>query len=191
MDLARLQENEHELRSVLLPADPDVTEALEKRDAFLTHAYVVLASAILEEFVEECFRHFIETAAASEPDQFAGCFVTLASKFSTLIIGQHGSAVIASDSVATLKNLYDSKVITPNNGIRRRNLETLAKPLGLLPALEDNCEELLAVADALGSKRGAIAHVGVISEEIRPSKAEKLVADVIDNIPSLIKVLDL
>lgn len=191
MDLAHLQENEHDLRSALLPADPDVTKALDKRGAFLTHAYVVLASAILEEFVEDCFRHFIETAAASEPNQFAGCFVTLASKFSSSIIGQHGNTVVASDSVATLKNLYDSKVVTPNNGIRRRNLETLAKPLGLLPALEEDCEELLGVADALGSKRGAIAHVGVLSEEIRPSEAKKLVTDIIDNIPSLIKVLDL
>jgi hypothetical protein len=192
VDLAKLKENEQELRRALLPSDLDVTKALSGRDQFLTHAYLVLSYAVLEEFVEECFRQYVTTAAAAAPKEYDGCFVTLAFKFADTVIGQNkGALPISADAILVLKNLYESKIVTSNNGIRRRNFEAMAKPIGLHPKLEEDCEGLLSAADALGSKRGAIAHVGTISEEIRPSEAEKLVTDVISNVSKLIALLNI
>jgi RiboL-PSP-HEPN len=189
-EITALRSRENDLAEALLPPVEDVTEGLEPRDRFLVHAYLVLACAMIEEFVEARFRDHVAEATAVEPDGYSRCFVTLATKFSDDVIGQNsGKVPVASEAVPTLRGLYESKVLTANNGIRRRNFQTLAKPVGLHPDVEDQCEELLAAADALGSKRGAVAHLGTVSEEIRPDEARKLVEDVLKEMDSLVAVL--
>jgi hypothetical protein len=43
----------------------------------------------------------------------------------------------------------------------------------------------------LGSKRGAVAHIGAVSEEIRPAEAQRLVGDVVSKLSLLVSVLGL
>jgi hypothetical protein len=52
------------------------------------------------------------------------------------------------------------------NGVKRQNLAALAKPLGLHERLDADCEELLTRADTWGAKRGAIAHLSTVTEEL-------------------------
>lgn len=192
IDAAQLRENEADLAEALLPEDPDPTEPLPQKAGFLTHAYLVLACAIIEEFIENCFEQFVVDATAAAGDSYAGCFVTLAARFSGDLIGQHAGALPPARIAApVLQGLYSSKVVRVNNGLKRRNVEALAKPLGLLSEIEDKCESLLGPADALGAKRGAVAHIGNVTEEIRPHEARALVSEVLDNLDSLIKVLEL
>lgn len=189
-DLETLRSNEEELARALLPEDLDPTQPLDQRARFLTHAYLVLATAILEEFIEECFQRHLAEATANHPNQFSGCYVALAARFADDLKGQHGGAVPpASDACPVLRGLYVSKVIRANNGVKRRNFETLAKPLGLHVHLEEECEDLLGTADALGAKRGAVAHLGSLDEEIRPAAAKELVAQVVVHLPLLTALL--
>jgi hypothetical protein len=90
-----------------------------------------------------------------------------------------------------LRGLYRSKVVTPNNGVKRKNLRALAKPLGLEDRLEADCEGLLSPADTLGARRGALAHMGHVDEELRPAEARRMVFDVVAELDRLLALLDL
>lgn len=191
-DLNALSQNENALAQALLPDDPDLTSALSQEKRFLTHAYVILACATIEEFIEGCFSEYVAQASGSDAFGYEGCFLTLAAKFADDLVGQHGGAIPAAvDAVPVLRGLYSSKVISPNNGIKRRNLESLAKPLGLCSRLEEECEDLLGPADVLGGKRGAVAHLGTIDEEVRPAEAREMVKNVMDQLPLLLRLFGL
>ena len=99
------------------------------------------------------------------------CFITLTAKYAELLIGQMGAGVQATRAIPTLAGYYASKIIKPNNGIQKRNLDVLAKPLGLAAKLEENCEDLFGPLNALGSRRGAVAHLGNVEVETRPAAA--------------------
>src|SRR4051794_20496856 len=126
-DLGQLRENEDELATALLPEDPPKTEALSARDQFLTHAYLVLATAVVEEFIEGCFETYVRNAL--DADAMAGCFVSLGLKFGDDVIGQLNKVPDANVARPILHGLYVSKVVRQNNGVRRKNLQALAKPL--------------------------------------------------------------
>lgn len=190
-DLARLRENEDALAAALLPEDADVTEPLEPQTQFLTHAYLVLACAVIEEFVEECFDAYVAIALAASDLSVSPCFVPLATRFADDLKGQTNTIPPSTKACPMLRGLYASKIVRPNNGIKRKNLFALAKPLGLLEDLEANCEDLLVPADTLGSRRGTVAHLGTVSTELRPSDARKLVTDVLDKLPLLTELLEL
>lgn len=187
-DAGLLQAHEADLAEALLPDDPDPSEPLGDSDRFRTHAYLVLACAVIEEHIEMAFRDFVATCAARDDGAVAGCFVTLAAKYGDLLTGQK-LATTAATAVPTLEGYYNSKLLKPNNGIKKRNLDALARPLGLGTKLEDECEELLSALDALGAKRGAVAHLGTVEEEIRPGDARALVVAALDKLSLLDGIL--
>jgi hypothetical protein len=189
-DITLLLENEDALATALLPDDPDPTQPLTSRDQFLTHAYLVLSCALIEEFIESAFQEYVEGAlAASTESEVAPCFVPLAARFATDAASEVAKSPTASHACPALSGLYVAKVIRPNNGIKPRNLATLAKPLGLQEELEAQCQSLLVPAGTLGARRGVIAHLGTITEELRPADARKLVLDVTGELPLLLSLL--
>ena len=190
-DLTGLHEHEEALAIALLPADPDPTAELDARSRFLTHAYLALGHAVVEEFIEDCFSRFVEKALGAATSTVPGCFVSLATRFAEDVVGQTHTHPPADQACPMLRGLYSSKVIRPNNGISRRNLIALAKPLGLQGRLESDCEDLLTVSDTLGARRGRVAHLGAVVLELRPREARMLVADVVDQLPLLLTLLDL
>jgi hypothetical protein len=191
-DLAVLGGHESALAQALLPDDPEPTAALEPRSRFLVHAYLVLACATIEEFIEGCFEEYVAKASDSDTEGYAGCFLTLAARFADDLSGQHGgSAPPAAEAIPVLRALYLSKVVSRNNGVKSRHLAALSKPLGLQARLEAECEDLLVPADALGAKRGAVAHLGTVDEVIRPAEAREMVENVIDNLHLLLRLLAL
>lgn len=189
--LAGLRDNEAELAVALLPDEPEAAEALSARDQFLTHAYLLLACAVIEEYIEGCFERFVVTALEESTDRVAACFVPLSARFADDLIGQTNPFPTAAAACPILRGLYGSKIVRPNNGIKRKNLIALARPLGLAASLESDCEPLLGPADTLGARRGAVAHIGAVTEETRPAEARKLVLDVLDQLPLLSTLLTL
>jgi hypothetical protein len=189
-DVEALESQEQDLAQALLPDDPDPTTPLSDNARFRTHAYLVLACALIEEYIERKFQDYVDVSAATDAG-VAGCFVSLSAKFADDLIGQNKGRVPGSDeAIPTLVGLYASKVIHPNNGIKKRNLDVMAKPLGLASRLEEECDDLLGPIDALGAKRGAVAHLGTVDEEIRPADARQLVADVLSELPRLDAVFE-
>lgn len=190
-DLVLLRDNEEALAAALLPDEPDPADALEPREQFLTHAYLVLACAIVEEFIEDCFDKYVDKALQVSGAMIAPCFVSLATKYANDVIGQTNTVPPAATACPMLRGLYRSKVISPNNGVKRNNILALAKPLGISEKIEIDCDPLLGPADALGSRRGQLAHLFAITEELRPADARKLVTAVLDEMHLLVTALDL
>lgn len=190
-DVNFLRQAEAELASAVLPEDPGSVKQLTTREQLLTRAYLVLACALVEDFVEGCFLDYVKNSLGSKDGLVSGCFVSLAVKFGDDLVGQVNTIPSAAVAAPMLVGLYTSKVIHPNNGVKRKNLETMAKPLGLRDKLEDECDDLLGPADTLGARRGSVAHTPAVSEEMRPSQARELVTDVLERMPLLTAMLDL
>jgi hypothetical protein len=122
----------------------------------LTHAYLVLACAVIEEFVEQSFDEYVATALAASDAMVSPCFVSLATRFADDLKGQTNTIPASTQTCPMLRGLYSSKIVRPNNGIKRTSMSALAKPLGLLEKLEATCEDLLVPADTLSSRRGTV-----------------------------------
>ena len=143
---------------------------------------------MFEEFIEGLFAEHVSIAAGSAVSM-EGCFIWLAVRFAGELTASSRSAGEPADVFAQLRGLYLSRVVRSNNGIKRRDVLALAKPLGLDRRVEDQCEELLGPADTLGTRRGPIAHWIEITNELQPTDARQMVADVMDNIPALAELL--
>lgn len=167
-----------------------MADPLEPSAQFLTHAYLVLSCAVIEEFVEECFSIYVDKALAANDAQISSCLVSLATRFAGDVIGQTNTIPPAEEASPMLSGLYKSKVIGPNNGIKRKNILGLGKPLGLYDKIESDCEDLLVPMETLGARRGAVAHLGIVTEELRPAEARTLVLAAIDKLPLLLQLLD-
>lgn len=189
-DVNFLRQAETELASAVLPEDPDSVQQLTTRDQLLTRAYLVLACALVEDFIEGCFLDYVKKSMEANDGLVSSCFVPLAIKFADDLVGQVNTIPSAAVAAPMLVGLYSSKVIHPNNGVKRKNLEAMARPLGLRDKLEDECDDLLGPADTLGARRGSVAHTPAVSEEMRPNQARELVTDVLERIPLLTAMLD-
>ena len=113
--------------------------------------------------------------------------MTLSTKFAGELTAKKWPRV--EESVPFLVSLYETKIVRPNNGIKAKNLQHLAKPLGLAARLDDDCEDLLTPLDKLGGKRGAVAHLGTVDEVIRPTDARAMVSEVLNQLHLLENLL--
>lgn len=187
-----LAAREEQLAEALLPREPDPTETLGTRERFLTRSYVVLVCAVIEEFVEDCFGRYVHAALEASGSQVAPCFVSLAARYGDDVGAQlRRRPPEAAAACPTLRSLYIRKVVRTNNGLKRRNFVNLARPLGLLSKIENECEDLMRPADVLGGRRGEIAHLGAVDEELRPREARALVRDVVNRLDLLVVALGL
>jgi hypothetical protein len=185
-----LRERESRLADALLPSMPEAGDTLAADEQFKTHAYLMLACALVEEHIESLFGAYVAERAAINDGRVHECFISLTARFSGDLIGQNsGRLPTAQAALPTLVGLYSTKVIKANNGVKRQNIETLAKPLGLGDRL-DMCEELFTPLNTLGAKRGAVAHLGVVTEEITPVDARNFVTSVLSNLALLDKIFD-
>lgn len=189
-NVASLKEHETQLAEALLPAPGETPSDLTEDDRFKTHAYLVLACALVEEHIEGRFREFVERKRSAAADTVDGCFVSLATRFAGDLIGQNGGKVPpCGDAIPTLAGLYESKIVNTNNGVKKSHVENLAKPLGIAQRLEGR-DDLFRALNVLGAKRGAVAHLGMVEEVIAPPDARGFVVDVLDQLHLLDEVLD-
>ncbi|GGR67300.1 hypothetical protein GCM10010269_02570 [Streptomyces humidus] len=192
-----LKSDIEELRDALLDTDALTVappDDLTRRQQLLITSFVILAHAHIEEFIEELFVSYVDARTAEiTEDSTPHCFIRLSLHFSPDLIGQGAGKYPTTQICQTAINLYRSKVVKINNGLKAANIAALARPLGLNgDQLSDNCERLFRSLNTLGAKRGKMAHTSSQSanETVYASQAVGWVNDVVDNIDELVKFLN-
>ncbi|MEU6877965.1 HEPN domain-containing protein [Streptomyces sp. NPDC046712] len=199
MDLvAGLRSDIEELKDALLDVDTvavNPPDDLTRRQQLLITSFVILAHAHIEEFIEELFVSYVEARSVEiTKDSIPHCFVRLSLHFSGDLIGQGAGKYPTAQVCETAKNLYRSKVVQINNGLKGANVTALAKPLGLHgDPLTDSCDRLFKALNTLGAKRGKMAHTSSsqsASETVYAGQAVVWVEDAVSNIGELVGFLD-
>ncbi|WP_215544294.1 HEPN domain-containing protein [Amycolatopsis sp. CA-230715] len=155
---------------------PDISPVLEAthEEKIRIRAYVVLAHSAIEEFLEELIDNAVENVLACA-DSVSVAAISLSVAYADIVIGQHGSKTLtARDAHGKLLGLFRVKAIKTNNGIRRNNIKSLCRPLGIdVSNLEATLDAALTTLDTLGAKRGAAAHTlrQATEEIVVPSQA--------------------
>lgn len=156
-------------------------------------AFLVLAHSAIEELLENSVRLAVE-------DCFQTCDVAiplialpLIAKYAGDICGQHGGRIPAPEKIANmLPGLFYTKVIKPNNGIRKKSIVRICAPLGInIAEFGDVCDSALGELDTLGAKRGASAHTlrGAAHETIHPDQAREWVTKAVDALEMLLPLI--
>lgn len=180
----------------------NTTVALDKAEAIRVRAFLVLAHAAIEEFVEDEFFGFVKwcTTQDAAGRVHSRSLITLLD--SSEKIGGHFGKKSDRDpsSVASyVAGTYESHVVKPNNGIRKANFRKLARAAGIPDSEFDaTCAQLLIACETLGAKRGLFAHSSVsgtirkgpgLNEVLYPVDARKFVDEVLAEIPTLLELL--
>jgi hypothetical protein len=165
-DLATLRAEIAALDAYLLASVKTVApDTLPTDEATGIRAYLILAHAAVEEFVEAAFEQFVSEALLPDPNGRVspGLYLTLL-QFSGEIGGQLQRSRRAPMAVVKmLPGYYTTKVLNPNNGVKPANVQTLALGAGLdWPAFEVSCSGLLPTLSTLGSRRGEVAHLSAV-----------------------------
>ncbi|NUK35067.1 hypothetical protein HRW16_09695 [Streptomyces lunaelactis] len=176
---------------VLAVSPPD---DLCRRHQLLIASFVILSHAHIEEFIEGLFLRYVEEREREISNrETPQCFVRLALHFSGDLIGQGAGKYDIEQICTTAKNLYISKVVNINNGLKRANVTALAKPLGLHgEKLADDCNHLFTALNTLGGKRGKMAHTSSsqsASETVYSTQAIAWVEDAVNRIHELVDYL--
>lgn len=201
-DLAALRGDVGTLDSTLLNAViHQAPDPLAPNEEVLIRAYLLLAHAAIEEFVELAFSEYL--ADALVPDASGrvspGLYLTL------LQLSDDVSGALSTRASRTpqailsmLPGLYKSKVVDPNHGIKADHVRKLAVGAGLdWNLVEAACPKLIPAMTTLGARRGEVAHVSSVrptrpagvQQTNYPADARKLASDVLDHLPELISHL--
>lgn len=145
-------------------------DPLSESEKALVHAYLVLAHAVLEEYIESVFsRHFDRLCSWLSVDLVpAECI-----RFSFAV-----AEMIPSGSVSYRKRNTPSLIrglgrqeflarLAKNHGLKADNIEKLAQLIGVeWMGLEDALNPYLADLNTLGSKRGSAGHLSPYTEKV-------------------------
>ncbi|MEV4524099.1 hypothetical protein AB0J77_28075 [Micromonospora tulbaghiae] len=189
------------LATLLLPqatSNPPLDEnplALEpsEEDALRIRAYLILAHSGIEEMMENQILQAVREVVSEPNTAPPAIALSLVAQYADDLKGQNrGKVPGAYDIAGKLAGLYESKVIKPNNGIRRKSVVAMCKPLGLdLDDLAPDIESALTALDTLGAKRGAAAHSlrGATQEVIHAHQARAWVEDALVALGQLLPLL--
>ena len=129
-------------------------------------AYVFVAHGAMKKIIETAFLTYVDRGAHADSAGRvnAGLYLTLL-QLKDDVGGQVKKADRTPEAVIErIPGLFEAKFVTPNNGIGRANVQTLALAAGIAwSVVEDTCGELLDAMATLGSRRGGIAHLSSIS----------------------------
>ncbi|WP_152521418.1 HEPN domain-containing protein [Amycolatopsis decaplanina] len=193
MRIERLKAAIVQVAESLLP-DVPLDQQLSPSEQIQVHAFVVISHSAIEEYIEQLLTDSLDEAlnkglAPGGPLPLIA--LPLAVHHSAEIIGQSsgkGAFITARSVHQKLLGLYTSKVVKPNNGIKRKDIEKLCKPLGIdVAGFDGDLEVAVTALDTLGAKRGTLAHTLSVAarEVIRPEQAREWVNDSIDGIEAL------
>ena len=160
-DIRRFVRRIQELRSAFLPA-PDPTGNYSKPDYYRTAAFLLLAHAEVEEFLEQrCLEVASAAVAAWTVDSVPRSTIVALAAFSHAKgkaalpkPGQTGRPQIR-EVLDSAKRSY-SLVVHKNNGVKEENLLNLLLPLGIRESQIPT--DFLNAMNTLGSIRGGYAH---------------------------------
>ncbi|WP_448612148.1 hypothetical protein [Geodermatophilus sp. URMC 60] len=171
--------------------DDDPTSGVpDQAGSLRIRAFLILSHAAIEELFEQQIYETVKGCVECFDQAPPAVALALATKYSGEIIGQNSGKVPSAIEIARkLSGLYFSKVIKPNNGIRRSAIDGMCKPLGVsVGDLGTDVEAGLAQLDTLGAKRGSAAHTlrGTTEEVILESDARTWVNEAMDAVEIVI-----
>lgn len=160
-EIAMLDEH---LLSVVYAEAPEV---LSVKERISIRAYLIMAHSAIEEFIELCFSQYVKECAVIHEDGRTNAETYLA--ILQLSDDLKGQIKVSDRSpqriIERLPGLYYTKYIKPNNGIKEKDISSLARGAGLSSMdLEDACPSLMSACDTLGAKRGEFAHLSILGE---------------------------
>jgi hypothetical protein len=164
----------------LLPADrPFGGFTATEQDRI--HAYVLLAHAELEFFLESLGKDLV---ARARRISIAGPCAPVISRLIFLKSKSTGQISSATpEAIEAACNFYDS-IVDNNHGLKTRNIMRLFMPLGLTH--KDLDTFLLANLDAFGKLRGEFAHTSArLTQGTQPSSEKKKVDDILSDLSHL------
>jgi hypothetical protein len=157
-----------ELRRHLLsfiPNPPTSKLLYSKQELDLTRAYTLLVHAEIEAFCEEIALGKAQAAKAAY-DKTGKVRPALRRMIAYYIVRKHSSwSDVLNPAREIVEVSFQSyrRTIQDNHGVKRRNLEKLLFPLGLLETQLDGT--WLAQMDSFGSDRGGFAHSSVRAQQ--------------------------
>ena len=152
------------LRDIMTEFPNELTDEEKAR----SNAYLVLAHAILEEYIEDAFKRHYDTLCGwlSSVDLVPVELVRLAFAAGIASKGSVGAKVhtLEENITAFRANIYEE--VRKNNGVKSSNLKKLAAIGGLdYAALEAQLATELIDLESLGSKRGDAGHLSPYTEK--------------------------
>lgn len=146
---------------------PDPLSESEKAQV---HAYLVLAHAVLEEYIESVFsRHFDRLCSWLSADLVPAECVRFSFAVAEMIPSASVSyrKRITFDLIRGLGRTEFQARLNRNHGLKARNVENLAQLVGVeWVRLESTLNSNLADLNTLGSKRGAAGHLSPYTEKV-------------------------
>jgi RiboL-PSP-HEPN len=185
---------------LLTPVATTPPDPLSLKERIGVRAYLVLAHGAVEDFVERCFSTYLETAAQldNQGRVLPGVYLTMFH-----LRGDLEKQIKKTDRTGELllnrlPPLYAEKVVKPNNGIRRSNIQNLCQGAGLRWLdFESTCASAVSALDTLGAKRGSVAHVSTVAEsgggvqqELYPTNVREWVGDVVLALPDMLTYIE-
>lgn len=173
-----------------------VPDELSSHSWAYVRSYVLLCHAGIEHFIEQCFSDYVRACLNPDATGRVDPSVYIAGiRLGDKIRGNHGGKGQNLDPVhisAELPGRVISHFITPNNGIKKKDLKRIVQGIGLnWLQFEATCSDLIAAAETLGAKRGSVAHVrsaaGGLQAQIYPADARGYVAPVLVELPALLQ----
>lgn len=174
-------------------------DALSTGQTIAIRAYLILAHATVEEFIEGCFTRYVESCSQidSVGRAHSGAFLSIL-QLAADIGGQLKNSERSPQAVANrIPGLYKQKIVAPNHGIRKHNLEKLARGAGFhWPEFEESCADLVSSCETLGAKRGEIAHISAagistdgVQQQLYPDDVRRYADDALQGVDQLCKFL--
>lgn len=170
-------------------------DALSANELIAVRAYLLLAHATIEEFVESCFVQYLR--ACSEIDEngraHPGAFLSIL-QLADDIGGQLNNSVRSPKLISEkIPGLYRKKFVDVNHGVRKSNIKRLAIGAGLSwGEIEESCSGLLTSCETLGAKRGATAHISAaavsddgLSQQLYPEDVRRYTNDALRGVDDL------
>jgi hypothetical protein len=164
----------------LLPIDKD-TQVFLKSEEDRMHAYVLLAHAELEEYLEELGRDVVLKAERLSGSNSCAPVISRLIYLKNKGTGKFNQAT--PDAIATAVKFYQD-IVNANNGIKEPNVMALFMPLGLTH--DDFNSTLMGNLNTFGRVRGGIAHTAQkLRQGVQPSAERKAVDDILGDLLSL------
>lgn len=170
-------------------------DTMSTTELIAVRAYLILAHATIEEFIEGCFFQYLEACSKIDSDGRAhsGAFLSIL-QLASDIGGQLKNSDRSPKAVAEkIPGLYREKVISANHGVRKRNIEKLARGAGFSwNEFEESCPGLITSCDTLGAKRGETAHVSSaamsddgLQQQLYPRDVRRYIGDAVQGVEEL------
>ncbi|QFY08052.1 hypothetical protein GBF35_16420 [Nonomuraea phyllanthi] len=202
--MAQLKRETRELDKVFLKSvlgQPPTPLAFAEEAAVC--AFLVLSHGAVEEFVEAAFKDYVQKCFTLNSRQLLNrashlIMIQFAAD-AAVALEQTRSSVPRDDAVIRMvPALYERKICGTNNGVRTHNIKKLVTGAGLVwDKFENDCSEAIAALDALGARRGDIAHssaanraaTGGVSKALYPKEARELVNTALAELSAIVSFL--